>query len=85
MTLVSPVTGQLLRPDTDHSVTDGATRWPVIDAIPFLRTNRAELAAEAALRVELEERARPLARLYLGNVLFMWQGGMHRTKALESG
>lgn len=43
--LLSPVTGRVLRSDTPHSLRDASTgdRWPVIDGIPFLRTNRDEL------------------------------------------
>ncbi|WP_375410849.1 class I SAM-dependent methyltransferase [uncultured Methylobacterium sp.] len=43
--LLSPLTGQVLRSDTPHSLRDATTgdRWPVIDGIPYLRTNRDEL------------------------------------------
>ena len=43
--LLSPKTGQILRADTPHSLRGAATgdRWPVIDGIPYLRTNRDDL------------------------------------------
>ena len=43
----SPLTGEPLRADTPHSLTDGARRWPVIDAIPYLRAGSEGLADEA--------------------------------------
>src|SRR6185437_9371818 len=49
--LVSPETGAALRADSDHSLTDGDTRWPVFEGIPYLRAGREEVrdAALAAL------------------------------------
>jgi SAM-dependent methyltransferase len=46
--LKSPETGNGLSPDTPHSLRDAQTgeRWPVIDAIPYLRTNREDLVAQ---------------------------------------
>lgn len=43
--LRSPETGEVLKADTPHSLRDASSgaRWPVIDGIPYLRTNRAEL------------------------------------------
>lgn len=43
--LLSPLTGEPLRPDTPHSLRDATTgdRWPVIDGIPYLRINRDDL------------------------------------------
>ncbi|GAA4774447.1 hypothetical protein GCM10023200_03670 [Actinomycetospora chlora] len=38
--LVSPESGTALRADTDHSLTDGTTRWPVLEGIPYLRAGR---------------------------------------------
>ena len=39
----SPATGGPLVADTAHSLTDGASRYPVIDGIPFLRGGREAL------------------------------------------
>ena len=47
MTLRSPVSGAELQADTPHSLTDGHTRWPVVDGIPFLRAERDALRAES--------------------------------------
>ncbi len=47
MTLRSPVSGAPLVADTPHSLAGPAERWPVIEDIPFLRANRAELASNA--------------------------------------
>jgi SAM-dependent methyltransferase len=46
--LESPETGNALNPDTAHSLRDAKTgaRWPVIDGIPYLRTNREDLVAQ---------------------------------------
>ena len=42
--LLSPISGRPLAADTPHSLADGAgERWPVIDDIAYLRTNRAAL------------------------------------------
>ncbi|KQP62024.1 class I SAM-dependent methyltransferase [Methylobacterium sp. Leaf112] len=45
--LLSPETGESLKADTPHSLRESGTgaRWPVIDGIPYLRTNRSELVA----------------------------------------
>lgn len=47
--LLSPETGNGLRPDTRHSLADAGTgaRWPVIDGIPYLRTGREDLVTQA--------------------------------------
>ena len=46
--LRSPETGRTLGWDTAHSLSDGVSRWPVVDGIPFLRTGR-RAVADAAL------------------------------------
>ncbi len=46
--LRSPASGRPLHADTEHSLSDGRERWPVVEGIPFLRRDRRELA-EAAL------------------------------------
>ncbi|GAA4907649.1 methyltransferase family protein [Actinomycetospora succinea] len=45
--LVSPVTGAALHADAPHSLTDGATRWPVLDGVPYLRAGREEVRGRA--------------------------------------
>ncbi|MDD7916424.1 class I SAM-dependent methyltransferase [Actinomycetospora callitridis] len=45
--LHDPVSGRPLTPDTPHSLSDGARRWPVFDGIPYLRVGRDELVATA--------------------------------------
>src|SRR6185312_8717054 len=45
--LRSPSSGADLRADTPHSLAAPGERWPVIEGIPFLRANRAELARRA--------------------------------------
>ena len=48
----SPSNGELLRADTPHSLTDGEARWPVIDAIPYLRAGSEARAAEAVAQLD---------------------------------
>ena len=46
--LRSPTSGQPLRADTPHSLADGwGGRWPVVDGIPYLRTESEGLVALA--------------------------------------
>jgi SAM-dependent methyltransferase len=45
--LHDPLTGLPLHPDTPHSLSDGGQRWPVVDDIPFLRTDRTDLVEQA--------------------------------------
>ncbi len=48
MTWVSPTTGRVLHADTPHSLSDGQfERWPVVDGIPYLRTESEGLVALA--------------------------------------
>ena len=47
MSWLSPLTGRPLRHDTPHSLTDGVHRWPVVDSIPYLRTESEGLVALA--------------------------------------
>jgi SAM-dependent methyltransferase len=46
--LRSPETGEPLKADTPHSLREAQSgaRWPVIDGIPYLRTNRTGLVAQ---------------------------------------
>ena len=45
--LLSPLSRQPLHPDTPHTIAAPGERWPVIEGIPFLRTNRDALVADA--------------------------------------
>ncbi len=45
--LQSPLSAAPLLADTPHSLAAPGERWPVIEGIPFLRANRADLAARA--------------------------------------
>ncbi len=44
---LDPITGRPLRSDGPWSLTDGATRWPVIEGIPYLRRGRDDLRRSA--------------------------------------
>lgn len=60
----SPTSCRALHPDTAHSLADGAgERWPVIDAIPYLRTGREKLVAAALERLDAGDREGALALL----------------------
>ncbi len=54
--LCSPISRQLLHHDTPHSLAAKGERWPVVDGIPFLRTNRDDLVAET---LQALDRGRP--------------------------
>lgn len=45
--LRSPENGAALRADTAHSLSDGTTRWPVLEGIPYLRAGREEVRDSA--------------------------------------
>jgi SAM-dependent methyltransferase len=48
ISLLSPTSGQPLAADTPHSLSDGwGGRWPVVDGIPYLRTESEGLVALA--------------------------------------
>ena len=47
MSWVSPVTGAALTADTPHSLGAPGERWPVVDGIPYLRTDSEGLVAVA--------------------------------------
>ncbi|GGE93082.1 class I SAM-dependent methyltransferase [Sphingomonas prati] len=47
MTLRSPLTGRVLMADTPHSLAAPGERWPVVDGIPYLRTESEGLVAVA--------------------------------------
>jgi SAM-dependent methyltransferase len=47
VTLLSPVSGRPLAADTPHSLAAPGERWPVVDGIPYLRTDSEGLVAVA--------------------------------------
>jgi SAM-dependent methyltransferase len=49
--LISPRNGRVLQPAGDHLLTDGETRWPVVDGIPYLR-DKEEVRKEAVHALE---------------------------------
>jgi SAM-dependent methyltransferase len=56
--LSNPLSGKLLERDSAHSLTDGENRFPVIDAIPFLRVGRDDLRAKVLQKLDAgDERA----------------------------
>ncbi len=58
------MSGHPLAPDTPHSLSDGAgERWPVVDAIPYLRTGRAALVVDVLARLDAGDRSGALALL----------------------
>ena len=60
----SPTSGGPLAPDTQHSLSDGAgERWPVVDAIPYLRTGRATLVADVLARLDAGDHGGALSLL----------------------
>jgi hypothetical protein len=61
--LRSPETGAPLRPDTPWSLAAPGERWPMVDGIPYLRTGRAALAAEALARLDRRDETGALAAL----------------------
>lgn len=71
--LLSPLTRRPLHADTPHSLAAGGERWPVVDDIPFLRSDRRELAAGALGALDAGDRDGALV-LLLGD-----QDGWART------
>ena len=63
--LRSPETGLPLQPDTPHSVSDGRTRWPVVEGIPFLRIGRSDLRNEALVALDAGDKQAALVELLL--------------------
>ena len=60
----SPLTGRALRFDTPHSLGDGQfERWPVVDGIPYLRTESEGLVALALERLDADDEAGALIAL----------------------
>ncbi len=71
--LRSPVSGEPLRPDTPHSLTDGRARWPVVDGIAYLRTGRDALAGASLAALDGGDREGALV-LLLGDQDDWWDG-----------
>ena len=63
--LRSPETGNALKSDSQHSLRDVETeaRWPVIDAIPYLRVNREALIERVLAHLDAGEADEALAAL----------------------
>ncbi|NEU12447.1 class I SAM-dependent methyltransferase [Methylobacterium sp. BTF04] len=63
--LHSPETGEPLKADTPHSLreAESGARWPVIDGIPYLRTNRADLVRQTLKLLDTGERGLALEGL----------------------
>jgi hypothetical protein len=60
----SPLTGAVLAPEGDTLLRDDDGRlWPIIDGIPYLRTGRDELVAEAAAYLRADDREAALVLL----------------------
>ena len=83
MNLLSPTNGRPLRPDTDHSLTDGESRWPLIDGIPFLRTGRANLAAATLAHLD-NGHPNAALQLLLSDQDDWWTGPTPDPTALET-
>ncbi len=64
--LISPLSRQRLRWETPHSLAASGERWPVVEGIPYLRTGREALVADA-LHLLDEGREDDAAVLLLGD------------------
>lgn len=71
--LTCPATGAPLLADTPHSLASGARRWPVIDGIAYLRTNRDALT-DAALALLDAGQAADATALLLADQDDWWHG-----------
>ena len=60
----SPRTGRALHADTPHSLAAPDERWPVVDAIPFLRSGREALAAAALAALDAGDAQEATALLF---------------------
>ena len=61
--LRSPLSGRVLVADTPHSLAVAGERWPVIDAIAYLRTGRDALVARVLAHLDAGDTAAALALL----------------------
>lgn len=88
MTYRSPVSGLPLEPDTAWSLSDGAgERWPVVDAIAYLRVGRAELVDAVLADLDAGRGEDALVRL-LADRDDLWNGAPadpERLRALVRG
>ena len=82
MALVSPATGLVLRPDSAHSISDGVSRWPVIDGIPFLRISRDALVSVVLARLDAGQHDEALV-LLLADQDAWWTGPVAEPEALH--
>lgn len=62
--LKNPLSGKPLEYDSAHSLTDGENRFPVIDAIPFLRVGRDDLRAKALQKLDANDEKAALILLF---------------------
>ncbi len=62
--LVNPLSGEMLEYDSAHSLTDGENRFPVIDAIPFLRVGRDDLRTRVLQKLDAGDEKGALIRLF---------------------
>ncbi len=64
MTLLSPLSGRPLAPDTPHSLRgEAGERWPIIDGIAYLRIGREPLVSEALAALDRGDRESALVTL----------------------
>ena len=80
--LLDPETGQSLRVDGPYTLTNGTRRWPVIDGIPFLRTNRDALVEAALTHVDAGRQDEALA-LLLADQDDWWNGPLPEPAAIR--
>ena len=62
--LKNPISGVPLKRDSPHSFSDGATRFPVIENIPFLRVDRDDLRAAALKKLDAGDARGALVLLF---------------------
>ena len=62
--LKNPLSGKPLKFDSAHSLTDGANRFPVIEAIPFLRVGRDDLRTRVLQKLDAGDEKGALMLLF---------------------
>ena len=62
--LRNPLSGKTLEFDSAHSVSDGKDRFPVVDAIPFLRVGRDDLRAKVLQKLDAGDERAALVLLF---------------------